>query len=126
MSRYEAVFRITSRYEGVMDQEYLFIEEDNEITVARLREAVFGGTFLDGATGQFTLFTKSGTTVSGITFPFAMTAVTSAPGRYEGTLKASQLTLTKGDEFDLEVTITSGGRQVARWLRRLVAIDRSG
>lgn len=124
MSSYLGTLSVQNRYRGELQADYLFIGEDNAVNIDRLKENVFGGTFLDGATAEMTLLDTSGTTVAGITFPVSLTAITTAPGRYEGVLEAEELTLSKGEEYDLRVTVESGGSIVARWLRRLIVIDR--
>lgn len=124
MTSYIGNLLVGPKYRGQLKVGKLFINNDLLVSLEDLRDAGLGGTFLSGATATMVLLTTSGVTVSGVTFPVSLSNVTDSAGVYEGTLSTDELSLSEGLEYDLKITVTTGGEQVAQWLRRLIAVQR--
>lgn len=85
----------------------LYLYNDNVIEVTGLRDSnAATGVYLNAATVTATIKTRSGTAVTGVTFPVTLDYVTDSNGDYRGTVDAA-LVLVEGGVYWVEVTIVS-------------------
>ena len=88
----------------------IYINSDNTLIIDDVKHAI-DGSYINTATVVCTLKDASGSNVSGQSWPLTLDYVAASNGKYSGTLEDG-LSLTEGENYTAEITITLGSTVV--------------
>jgi hypothetical protein len=101
----------------------VFVANTNVLELLGLKSAI-EGTFINDATVAVTVKDKTGTNVTGETWPLSMAYVTTSNGNYRAILKDT-LPLANGQKYKAHVTADGGANRKGSWVFEFKALTRS-
>jgi len=99
--------------------EKLYIGSDNLVTVDELYD-VADASYLSGASVEATLRDRSGTEVTGVSWPISLSYVSGSDGKYRGNIPDAA-SLSRGKRYELTITVDAGTNKAATFKRVLEA-----
>lgn len=101
-----------------------FVANTNSLDLLGLKSHI-EGTYINDATVTFTIKTKAGASISGVSWPQAMVHVVGSNGDYRGILPADLPLANKG-KYIAFIDAQGGGERIGHWEFPFTPLTRTG